>query len=82
MQLKKSNEEAQKGRETTDEYAELAEKMAKLEQEEKSQLEELVQFKENDPEVLKQRRDQAMLALKGANRWTGIRKIKLKDPFF
>ncbi|KAJ2759784.1 Meiotic nuclear division protein 1 [Coemansia nantahalensis] len=61
---------AQLGREQTDERAGLTEELLAVEAAWKEQQAELQQFKECDPVVLNQKREEAGVARDAANRWT------------
>lgn len=63
-------EQAQLGREETDERKSLVEELAEIEEQWKQQQQELQQFKECDPALMKRKREEAKTAKEAANRWT------------
>ncbi|KAJ2699752.1 Meiotic nuclear division protein 1 [Coemansia sp. IMI 203386] len=69
-ELEQNIEQAMLGREQTEERKSLVEELAEVEQLWNGQQEELRQFRECDPELMAQRKKQAVVAKDAANRWT------------
>ncbi|KAJ2878321.1 Meiotic nuclear division protein 1 [Coemansia aciculifera] len=69
-ELTDSIEKALLGREQTDERTSLNEELAEIEAQWNAQQTELQTFKECDPELMKQKRDETTVARDAANRWT------------
>lgn len=75
---------AKKGKEDSDERTQLLLELSKLEKENKTLGEQLAQYKDCDPEVLNQVKEEATMALEATNRWTdNIFQVKkwCKDKF-
>ncbi|KAJ1882848.1 Meiotic nuclear division protein 1 [Coemansia sp. RSA 486] len=69
-ELEQNIEQAMLGREQTEERKSLVEELTEVEQLWNGQQEELRQFRECDPELMAQRKKQAVVAKDAANRWT------------
>ncbi|KAJ2158216.1 Meiotic nuclear division protein 1 [Coemansia sp. RSA 552] len=83
-ELKESLKQEQLGREQTEERASLVEELAEIEGRWSAQHEELQKFKECDPVLMNQKRDEARVAQDAANRWTDnifILQSWLRDKF-
>ncbi|KAJ2341179.1 Meiotic nuclear division protein 1, partial [Coemansia sp. RSA 2673] len=70
QELTDSIEKAMLGREQTDERTSLNEELAEIEAQWSTQQAELQTFKECDPELMRQKRDESTVARSAANRWT------------